>query len=175
MAVLSLTPRRCIVPGFMEMTSARKIFGCQHFICIAPGNCSTRQQQCFRKILPDQIKIMGDNHDCTLLMMPALDQSNQVGNSFLINCIEWLIQQDQLGILDKHPREQCALELPARQTISGRLSKPSNPTAMSASVNVCRSRELCRPNSPRLGHRPIPTRSMTRAGKERSSSDCCGR
>ena len=33
----------------------------------------------------------------------------------------------------------------------------------------------CRASNPRFGQRPSETRSMTRAGKLRSSSDCCGR
>ncbi|MCY1249092.1 hypothetical protein D9M72_625940 [compost metagenome] len=68
-------------------------------------------------MLPDQIKIMRNDHDRALFMVPVLDQPDKISNRLLIHRIEWLIEQDQIGILDKHTRKQCALELSTRKTV----------------------------------------------------------
>jgi hypothetical protein len=52
-----------------------------------------------------------------LLVAPALDQRHQVGHGLGIDRGEWLIQQYEVGILQKQPGKQHTLELPDRQGI----------------------------------------------------------
>ena len=49
--------------------------------------------------------------------MPALDQRDQVADGLGVDRVERLVEQDDLGVLHQHAREQRALQLAARQRV----------------------------------------------------------
>lgn len=63
-----------------------------------------------------------DNHGAALIL-PTLDQRDQVAYRLFVYGVEGLVQQDEVSILYHNPCEERPLQLPARQRIAmGRAS-----------------------------------------------------
>ena len=57
------------------------------------------------------VEVVKDRSNGPAFSMPALDQQTQIFAGPPIDRGEWLIEQDQLGILYDQPSEEDALEL----------------------------------------------------------------
>ena len=68
-------------------------------------------------MLAHELEVVDDDHNRPVLAVPALDQRHEVGEGPRIDRIERFVEQDDLGVLDQHPREQRPLQLAARQRI----------------------------------------------------------
>ena len=76
------------------------------------------------KMLAHQVEVVDDDHDGAALAVPALDQRDQVDDGLGVHRVERLVEQDDLGVLHQHPREQRPLQLAARQRVDRPLLEP---------------------------------------------------
>jgi hypothetical protein len=153
------TPLSLVIPCFDETPGLEHIFRPQRFLRSPPGNGMTRQKQRFGKMVAHQLEIVDDDHDGATLAVPALDNVDQIAERLGVDRVERLVEKDDISVLHKNACKQSSLQLAAGQ----------GPRAFEIAA---RSSRVKRPNKPRLDHRPSDTRSTTRAGNDRSISDC---
>ena len=110
-----LAPGRALFPSFVKLAGAAKGSPDERLADSPQAIGLARQKQRFREMLADKIEIVNDNHDRPIFAMPALDQFDQVADGLGIDSIEWLIEQDDIGVLHQHPREQAPAAI-ARRT-----------------------------------------------------------
>src|SRR5262245_26922416 len=80
-------------------------------------------------MLAHEFKVMNDDHDRSVLAMPALDQAYEITHCLRVDRIEWFVEEDQVGILQKDPGKQCSLQLATRKRVDGALLEPLEPDA----------------------------------------------
>src|SRR5947207_1983260 len=78
---------------------------------VSPSDGHTRQEKGRGKMLTYSIKIVQHRDDRAPLFPPALQEPQQIFGRVLVQRGERLIEQDDVGVLQQHPREQSSLEL----------------------------------------------------------------
>lgn len=115
--VIGRAPWRGLVPCFVELAGAGKVLRGQNMGRLAPGNGTTRQKQGPREMLPDKFDIVNDGQDGTTFGLPAANQRHEIADGALVDGIERLVEEDQIGVLQDDARKQGALKLAAGQRI----------------------------------------------------------
>ena len=106
-----------LVPGLGHGAGAQQVVGRQHARRRTGIDQFARQQERVGEVAPYLVEIMQHHHHRALLGAPALDQHHQVGDGLGIDGGKRLVQQDEVGVLQKHAGEQHALELADRERV----------------------------------------------------------
>ena len=94
-----LAPRRVLFPSFVETPRLEQVFRPQSLARFAPGDGLAGEQQSLREVLPDKLEVVHDDHDRALLAMPAFYQLDEVADGLVVDSVERLVEQDEVGVL----------------------------------------------------------------------------
>ena len=172
-----IAPGRILVPRLGKAPRPRQVFGRHAPLRSVPRRSPAAPEAMSRgKCSRISRLIVRNSQHGAPLAMPGLDHGEKIAHRLGIHGIEWLVEQDQIRVLQQAPAQtapaatgrQTACPGPGPQTLPAR-----RPRARACTSALSAWRKPA--DQPAPVPKPSATRSNTRAGKCRSTSDCCGR
>ena len=126
-ALRHIAPWGVLAPRLVEAPGAKQVLRLERVPCVSPGYGPPGQKEGFGKMLAHQIQVVDDDHDGSAFAVPAFDKTDQVADRFGVHRVEWFIQKDQIGVLDKDARKERSLQLPAGKRFDRTVLETAHP------------------------------------------------
>src|SRR5262245_53700185 len=108
----AFTDFRVLVPRLTKLPGFEQVLGGEDGLSFAPGNELAGQDQGPREVVADLVEVVQRRNDCAPLCMPLENQGDEIADRFRVNGSEWLIEQDDVGVLQQETCKEHSLELP---------------------------------------------------------------
>ena len=126
----------CAGAGLTHLPRAELIFRRQNFRCWTMRDQFASQHESAWEICGNRLVVMEDSENRATFPVPTFDDIKQIRHCLGINRREWLIQQHELGILQKETSKERTLHLPARKRTHGSFLESRQPNGRDSFIDA---------------------------------------